>query len=70
MELKQTVEITLSSKEAEAVKTTAQILREICNQFTDCGEACPFEKLCERSGTYPHASLEDFLENCKITLDK
>ena len=68
MTLKKSVEVTLSIEEVNAIKTTAQIMREICNEFNDC-EGCPFMGLCDQSGTYPHIMLEDFVKDSK-TLDK
>ena len=69
MILKKFVDVTLSPEEKNAINTTAQILREICNEFNDC-EGCPFLGMCDQSGSYPHIFLEDFVKSCKITIDK
>ena len=69
MILKKIVEVKLSAEEENAIKATAQILREICNEFDDC-ENCPFGGMCNTSSSYPHNILEDFVNNCKKTLDK
>ena len=67
MTLKKFVDITLSIEEERAIKTTAQILREICNEFSDC-DGCPFNGMCDQSGSYPHIFLEDFVKSCKKDL--
>ena len=69
MLLKKIVEYELSIEEEQAILTTAQVLREVCNEFNDC-EGCPFVGMCDKSGSYPHLFLEDFVRNSKKTLDK
>ena len=64
MILKKKVEFELSIEEEKAILVTAQVLREVCGEFSDC-LGCPFVEMCDKSGSFPFLYLEDFVRGSK-----